>query len=181
LLVKHGGHTLSTIQEKFKDKTLSLERDLKELETEICPRYEEMVNRVEAEKTRVKAHYRKLITATDQEGEILHRDISLIVNQQKSEIQDQEYKDLSTLNNTIDETAQKMKELQQNIADVKSILQSNDVTTTMGYKSRNADFRTLPSTAPFKLSSLSPQKGIKDSLRKKNGFSVKVISQHESI
>ncbi|XP_056002823.1 tripartite motif-containing protein 45-like [Ostrea edulis] len=94
---KHKGHKLSEFLEKLNSKTQSLQKDLEELQTRIYPRYEEMASDVQTEKAEMETNYGKLTTAAEQEGEILHREITAIVNQRKSAIQEMKNKHLSTL------------------------------------------------------------------------------------
>ncbi|XP_056002721.1 uncharacterized protein LOC130049326 [Ostrea edulis] len=161
---KHEGHDILDILETLSAKTESLQKDLEELETKIYPRYQEMASDVQTEEAELEAKYGKLITAADQQGEILHREITAIVNQRKSDIQEMKNKHLSTLNKNTDEITQKNTELKQIISELKSILKSNDVSLTSTYKSRNSEFRTLPPKVRVTVPSFSPQKINKDHL-----------------
>ncbi|XP_048731750.2 uncharacterized protein LOC125648798 [Ostrea edulis] len=166
---KHEGHDISDILEKLSAKTESLQKDLDELETRIYPRYEEMASGVQTEKADLETNYGKLTTIADQQGEALHREITAIVNQRKSDIQEMKNKHLSTLNKNTDEITQKMAELKQIMSNLKSILKSNDVSLTSTYKSRNSEFTTLPPTVRVTAPSLSPQKINKDQLNEMFG------------
>ncbi|XP_055999140.1 uncharacterized protein LOC130047765 [Ostrea edulis] len=166
---KHKGHDISDILEKLGSKTESLQRDLEELETRIYPRYEEMGSNVETEKTELETKYGKLTTEADQQGEILHQEITAIVNQRKSAIAEMKTKHLDALNKNTKEITQKMAELKQIMSDLKSILKSNDVSLTSAYKSRNSQFRTLPPKVRVTLPSFSPQKINKDQLNEMFG------------
>ncbi|XP_056004048.1 tripartite motif-containing protein 2-like [Ostrea edulis] len=166
---KHKGHKLSEFLDKLNSKTQSLQKDLEELETRIYPRYEKMASDVQTEKAEIETNYGKLTTAAEQEGEILHREITAIVNQRKSAIQEMKNKHLSTLNKNTEEITQKMAELKQIISDLKSILKSNDVSLTSTYKSRNSEFRTLPPKVRATLPSFTSQKINKDQLNEMFG------------
>ncbi|XP_056004059.1 uncharacterized protein LOC125661077 [Ostrea edulis] len=155
---KHKGHKLSEILEKRIYEMQSLQKDLDELETRIYPRYEELASDVQTEKAEIEKKYGKLTTAAEEEGEILHREITAIVNQRKSDIQEMKNKYLCTLNKNAEEITQKMAELNQIMSDLKSILKSNDVSMTSSYKSRNSEFRTLPSKVRVTLPIFTPQK-----------------------
>ncbi|XP_056004020.1 E3 ubiquitin-protein ligase TRIM71-like [Ostrea edulis] len=161
---KHKGHKLSEFLDKLNSKTQSLQKDLEELETRIYPQYKEMASNVQTEKAEIETNYGKLTTAAEQEGEILHREITVIVNQRKSAIQEMKNKHLSTLNKNTDKITQKMAELKQIMSDLRSILKSNDVSLTSTYKSRNSEFRTLPPKVRATLPSFTPQKIKKDQL-----------------
>ncbi|XP_056004220.1 uncharacterized protein LOC130049992 [Ostrea edulis] len=166
---KHEGHDTSDILEKLSAKTESLQKDLDEVETRIYPRYEEMASDVHTEKAQLETNYGELTTIADQQGEILHREITAIVNQRKSDIQEMKNKHLSTLNKNTDEITQKITELKQIMSDLKSILKSNDVSLTSTYKSRNSEFRTLPPKVRVTVPSLSAQKINKDQLNEMFG------------
>ncbi|XP_055999070.1 E3 ubiquitin-protein ligase Midline-1-like [Ostrea edulis] len=169
LFGKHKGHDVSDILEKFSAKTESLQKDLEELETRIYPRYKEMASNVETEKAELETKYEKLTTDADEQGEILHREITAIVNRQKSAIAEMKTKHLDALNKNTEEITQKMAELKQIMSDLKSILKSNDVSLTSTYKSRNSELRTLPPTVRVTLPSFSPQKINKDQLNEMFG------------
>ncbi|XP_056007586.1 uncharacterized protein LOC130050833 [Ostrea edulis] len=166
---KHEGHDTSDILEKLCAKTESLQKDLDELESRIYPRYEEMASGVQTEKAELETNYGKLTTIADQHGKLLHREITAIVNQRKSDIQEMKIKHLSTLNKNTEEITQKMAELKQIMSDLKSILKSNDVSLTSTYKSRTSEFRILPPKVRVTVPSFSAQKINKDQLNEMFG------------
>jgi hypothetical protein len=139
-----------------------LQKDLEELENTVYPRYKAMAANVETERAELDMHYRKLATAADQQGEVWHREITEIVTDRKLDIEEMKNKHLSALIKNSDEITQKMKELKQTIAELNSILNSNNTSLAFTYKSRNVDFTTLPSTVRATLPSFSPQKVKKD-------------------
>ncbi|XP_056019883.1 uncharacterized protein LOC125669324 [Ostrea edulis] len=166
---EHEGHKFSDVLKKISSKTESLQKDLEELETRIHPRYEEMASDVQTEKAELETKYGKLTTAADQQGELLHREITAIVNKRKSDIAEMKNKHLAALNKNTDEITNRITELRQIIQDLKKILDSNDVSLTSSYKSRNSEFRTLPSKVRVTLPSFSPQKINKDQLNEMFG------------
>ncbi|XP_056002722.1 E3 ubiquitin-protein ligase TRIM71-like [Ostrea edulis] len=178
---KHEGHDISDILEKRSSKTGSLQTDLEEFESRIYPRYEEMASDVQTEKIELETNYGKLTTAADQQGEVLHGEITAIVNRRKSDIQEMKNKHLSILNKNTDEITQKITELKQIISDLKSILKSNDVSLTSTYKSRNPEFRTLPPKVRVTLPSFSAQKMNKDQLNEMFGSlsQLSINSEHD--
>ncbi|XP_055998148.1 tripartite motif-containing protein 45-like [Ostrea edulis] len=143
---KHKGHNISDVLKTFSFKSHGLQNDLKELESRIYPRYEEMASDVQTEKDKLQTNYEELTTATDQQGEVLHQEITAIVNQQKFNIEEMKNKHLAVLNKHKDEITQSIKELKRIIQDLKKILHNNDVSLAFTYKSKNAEFRKLPST-----------------------------------
>ncbi|XP_048748981.1 E3 ubiquitin-protein ligase TRIM71-like [Ostrea edulis] len=162
---KHEGHKLSEFLEKLSAKTQDLQKDLEELETRIYPQYEDMASNIQTEKADIETNYGKMTTAAEEEGDILHQEITAIVNRRKSYIQEMKNKHLSTLNKSTEEITQTITELKQIMSDLKSILNSNDVSLTSTYKSRNSEFRTLPPKVQVTLPSFTPQKINTDKLR----------------
>ncbi|XP_056005837.1 tripartite motif-containing protein 2-like [Ostrea edulis] len=169
LFGKHKGHDISDIQKKLSAKTQDLRKDLEELETRIFPRYEEIVSNVQTEKAELETKYGKLTTAADQHGEVLHREITAIVNKRKSDIAEMKTKHLAALNKNTDEITHSITELKQIILNLKAILESNDVSLISTYKSRNAEFRRLPPKVQVTLPSLSAQKINTEQLREMFG------------
>ncbi|XP_062601307.1 tripartite motif-containing protein 2-like [Saccostrea cucullata] len=140
----HKGHHLSDVLQKLISKTRDMEKDLKELETKIFPKYEEIASSMKTKKDNLETHYTKLTTAVTKHGEDWHREINIIVNKQKSDIDDMKTKHLAALNKEENEIKHITAEVNQCILDLKKMLDANDVSLTSAYKSRNAELRHLP-------------------------------------
>ncbi|XP_056008366.1 uncharacterized protein LOC125680064 [Ostrea edulis] len=141
---KHNGHDISDVLEKLDSKKQRLQKDLVELETKIYPRYKEIFTDVQAEKNKVETNYGKLTTAADQQGDVWHRVITIIVNQRKLDIEETKNKHLNVLEKHTDEITHKIMEIKQAILEMKNILNTNDISLTSTYKSRNDDFNKVP-------------------------------------
>ncbi|XP_062585366.1 uncharacterized protein LOC134247038 [Saccostrea cucullata] len=141
---KHKGHNLSDVLQKILTKIKHMEKELKEFETRIYPKYEEIASCIKTKKDNLETHYRKLTTAVTKQGEDWHREINSIVNKQKSEIEDMKTKHLSVLNEQEDDVTKIIAEVKQSIVDLKKILESRDIALASEYKSRNEEFRHLP-------------------------------------
>jgi hypothetical protein len=130
-------------------------KDLKELETRIYPKYEEMASDVQTEKLELKTKYGKLTTAADQQGEVWHREITAVVKKKKLDIEEMKSKHLAVLDKQSDELTHRITKLRQIIQDLKKILDSSDVTLASTYNSRNGEFRQLPPKVRVTLPSFS--------------------------
>ncbi|XP_061179578.1 E3 ubiquitin-protein ligase TRIM36-like [Saccostrea echinata] len=154
---EHKGHDLSDNLHKLSFKTKYLENDLRELEKRIYPIYEEIELNLDFEKSNVEKHYEKLTTDVIKQGEDWHREINIIVNKQKSEIDEMKTKHLAALNKQEKEIKQITSDVEQSILDLKKILYINDFPlSTAEYKSRNAEFRSLPPKISVSLPRFSP-------------------------
>ncbi|XP_048743428.2 uncharacterized protein LOC125656859 [Ostrea edulis] len=142
---KHKGHNISDILEKLGFKKQRIQKDLEQLENRIYPRYEEISSDVQIEKAKVETNYGKLATAADQQGEVLHREVTATVNKRKADIAEMKTKHLAVLEQHTGEITHRMTEIKQVILEMKNILDTDDISSlTSTYKSRNDEFNKLP-------------------------------------
>ncbi|XP_062586505.1 tripartite motif containing 13-like [Saccostrea cucullata] len=154
---EHKGHNLTNVYQNPTFIKEILNKDLKELEKRILPTYEEIASDLNTEKVNlVEKHYEKLITEVNNKGADWHREIDNIVNQKKSEIDEMKSKHLAVLNKEENEIKQITLDLKQSIHDMKKILDSDNISLTSAYKSRNAEFRSLPPKVNVSLPSFCP-------------------------
>ncbi|XP_056001679.1 tripartite motif-containing protein 66-like [Ostrea edulis] len=169
VLDEHRGHILCDVLKNVSSKTEVIQNDLEELECRIYPLFEQMASGVQTEKNEIKINYGKLTTATDQQGEIWHREITTIVNQRKAYIVEMETKHMAALDKSTDEITHVFTELKQIILNLKALLESNDISLISTYESRNNEFRKLPHKVRVTLPSFSPQIINTDQLREMFG------------
>ncbi|XP_062585365.1 E3 ubiquitin-protein ligase Trim36-like [Saccostrea cucullata] len=153
---KHKGHHLSDVLQKISSKIKDMEKELKELDTKLFRKYEEIASDIKTKKENLDTHYRKLTAAVTKQGEDWHREINIIVNNKISEIDVMKTKHLAVLYKQENEMKQIASDVKQSIVDLKNILESNEVSLTSAYKSRNAEFRRLPPDLNISLPSFSP-------------------------
>ncbi|XP_061196006.1 uncharacterized protein LOC133204288 [Saccostrea echinata] len=156
----HRGHNLSDVLQKHSSKKESVKRDLEELQEIIRPEFQKVASDITAVKANLEKHYEGLTTAVMKQGEDYYREIEIIVNKRKSEIEEIRAKNLKILSKEDDEIASNVLEIKQKILDLEKILSSNDVTLAFSYISRNAEFRNLlpKPNATYILPILSPPK-----------------------
>ncbi|XP_061176612.1 uncharacterized protein LOC133185431 [Saccostrea echinata] len=154
----HKGHTLLNLLEIMKSKKEAIEKDVDKLSNSVGPKYEEISREIERGKTNLEKQYKKLTTAVTKQGENWHREIDIIVNQKKSEIDEMKTQHLTILNKQENEIKHKISEVKQCILDLKKILDSNDVFLTSVYRSRYTEFKKLPPKVNVSLPSFSSQK-----------------------
>ncbi|XP_062596382.1 tripartite motif-containing protein 2-like [Saccostrea cucullata] len=153
---KHHKHKIIDILQKSSFIKETLNKDSIELERRILPTYEEIAAELNFEKVNLEKHYEKLTTAVTNQGEDWHREIDIIVNKKKSEIDEMKSKHLAVLNKKGQEIEQILFDVKHSLFDLKKILNSNESFLSTAYKSRNAEFRSLPPKVNVKLPSFYP-------------------------
>nr|XP_034305423.1 uncharacterized protein LOC117682277 [Crassostrea gigas]XP_034305424.1 uncharacterized protein LOC117682277 [Crassostrea gigas] len=155
---EHLGHkqvdfTLKSLETKKE----ILKEDLKELEKFIYPKYTEIASIIPIQKADLNENSKKLTTAIDKHGEDLHTEIDAIIKKLKSDLNEMDSKQIAALTKQEEEIKRTTSEITQTITELKKLLDSNDVSRVSAYKSRNAEFRRLPSKFTVSLPSFTPQ------------------------
>ncbi|XP_065938715.1 E3 ubiquitin-protein ligase TRIM45-like [Magallana gigas] len=167
---EHLGHkqvdfTLKSLETKKE----SLMEDLKELEKFIYPKYTEIASIIPIQKADLNENSKKLTTAIEKHGEDLLTEIDAIIQKLKSDLNEIYSKQIAALTKQEEEIKRTTSEITESIAELKKILDSNNVTLVSAYKSRNDEFRRLPPKLTFSLPSFTPHRINKEQLYQQFG------------
>ncbi|XP_056000367.1 uncharacterized protein LOC125656248 [Ostrea edulis] len=153
---KHKGHTFSILSEIYNERKADITRDSEEIENIISPTYEEMVTDLETQMTNLDGEYVKFTTAVTKHGEEWHKEIDNVINKMKNEIEEMKIKHLRILKKHLDEIKQIQSLIEQSLITLKKIEESNQVSVTMEYRSKNKEFRKLPPKVRISLPTFCP-------------------------
>uniref|UniRef100_A0A8W8IF57 B box-type domain-containing protein n=1 Tax=Magallana gigas TaxID=29159 RepID=A0A8W8IF57_MAGGI len=155
---KHQTHDVEDIYESLKRKQILkiYRKELLDFEIFIYPKYQKIMSSISEQKADLNKNSQKLTTAINNHGEDLHRQINIYVQKLKSDLGEMDSKHLAVLNQHEDEIKHTISEITQIIADLKKLLDSNDVSRVSAYKSRNDEFRRLPPKPTVSLPRFTP-------------------------
>lgn len=123
----------------------TLQINLQELERYIYPKYQAIESSILTQKVDLKENSKRIKTDIKKYKEALQREIDIIVKKLNADVDEMENKEMTILTNQEDEVKHTISEITQCIADLKKVLNSNDVSIVSAFKSKNDVFRRLPS------------------------------------
>lgn len=117
-----------------------------------------MLSDIPTEKAELHANFQKLGKALDKQGEKLHREIDIIVEKLKFNLDQMETKQLAKLTMHEEEIQRLISKVTQAISYVKDLLNCNDISLVSLYKSKNEELRSIPSKPKVLLPHFMPEK-----------------------
>ncbi|XP_052683463.1 tripartite motif-containing protein 2-like [Crassostrea angulata] len=166
---EHKGHEFIDVVETLENQKEIILRDLQELEKSVYPKYQEIASIIRVQKADLNENSKKLTKAIDKYGQDLHREIDTIIKKLKSDLDEMDSNYLTVLNKQENEITHTISEIKQSIADLKKLLNSNDVGLISAYKSKNDEFRRLPPKLTATLPKFTPEKINKEQLHEQFG------------
>nr|XP_022289256.1 uncharacterized protein LOC111101179 [Crassostrea virginica] len=137
-------HKLSRLEEVFHQKKDHIHRDKEELKEELLPVYEEIATEIKNQIGNLDVDYQKFTTQLSKHREELHREIDNVINQREKEIDENKLNHLSILTKHLEEIQQLQSLMQESLHTLKEMEESNEVTPTIHYSSKNQEFSKLP-------------------------------------
>ncbi|XP_078336103.1 uncharacterized protein LOC144626322 [Crassostrea virginica] len=137
-------HKLSKLEEVFLQKKDHIHRDKEELKEELLPVYEEIATEIKNQIANLDVDYKKFTTQLSKHREELHREIDNAMNQREKEIDENKLKHLSILTRHLEEIKQLQSLMEESLHNLNEMEESNEVTSTIRYSSKNQEFGKLP-------------------------------------
>nr|XP_034305162.1 uncharacterized protein LOC109620202 isoform X2 [Crassostrea gigas]XP_034305163.1 uncharacterized protein LOC109620202 isoform X2 [Crassostrea gigas]XP_034305164.1 uncharacterized protein LOC109620202 isoform X2 [Crassostrea gigas]XP_034305165.1 uncharacterized protein LOC109620202 isoform X2 [Crassostrea gigas]XP_034305166.1 uncharacterized protein LOC109620202 isoform X2 [Crassostrea gigas] len=141
---QHKGHSFVEVTEVYKTKKDIIEKDTKEFENSISPKYEKIVLDLENQLANLDEGYEKLTTTMSKQGEQWHREIDIVLNKMKTEISDIKVKHRDILQKHLDEIKQIQSLIKQTLLAIKEIKNSTELAPTIKYSSKIREFSKVP-------------------------------------
>nr|XP_022288827.1 uncharacterized protein LOC111100936 [Crassostrea virginica] len=137
-------HKFSKLEEVFYQKKDHIHRDKKELKEELLPVYEEIATEITNQIANLDVDYKKFTTQMSKHREELHREIDNAMNRREKEIDKNKLKHLSILTKHLEEIKKLQSLMQESLHTLNEMEESNEVTSTIHYSSKNQEFSKLP-------------------------------------
>lgn len=144
--------------ENFKSKKEVLRKDLQDLEKSSYLDYQKMLSDIPSKKAELHENSQKLGKAFDKQGEELHTEIDIIIEKLNFNLNQMETKQQTKLTKHEEEIKCLISKVTQTISYVKDLLDCNDICLVSLYKSKNEEFRSIPSKPKIFLPPLMPEK-----------------------
>ncbi|XP_078339246.1 uncharacterized protein LOC144627160 [Crassostrea virginica] len=137
-------HEFVKLEEVFNTKKEHIQSDTEELKNQILPVYEEIGNELEMQIASLDGEYKKLTIEMSKQRKEIHREVDNAINQMEKEIGEIKLKHHSLLQKHLDEIKQLQFLMQQTLLALNDIEESNEVSKTIHYSSKNEEFNKLP-------------------------------------
>ncbi|XP_022288735.1 uncharacterized protein LOC111100882 [Crassostrea virginica] len=137
-------HKLSKLDEMFNKKKDQIQKDKQEIKEQILPVYEDIASELKNQISHIDVDYQKFTTQLSKHREELHREIDNAINQREKEIDKNKLKHLSILTKHLEEIKQLQSLMHKTLHSLYEMEESNEVTPTIHYSSKNQEFSKLP-------------------------------------
>nr|XP_022296822.1 uncharacterized protein LOC111106439 [Crassostrea virginica] len=137
-------HEFVKLEEVYNTKKEQIQSDTEELENQILPAYEEIANELEMQIASLDGEYKKLTTEMSKQREEIHREVDNAMEQMEKEIDEIKMKHHSILQRHLGEIKKLQSLVQQTLLALNKMEESNEVSKTIHFSSKNEEFSKLP-------------------------------------
>nr|XP_022298081.1 uncharacterized protein LOC111107262 [Crassostrea virginica] len=154
---QHKEHEFLKLEESFTSKKEHILRDREVLVDQIGPTYQEIANDLEIQISNLDDNYKKLTAAILKQREEIHREVDNAINKMVKEIGEIKMKHQGILQKHLDEIKQLQSLIQQTLLALNEIEESNEVSETIHYSSKNEEFSKLPPKVNVSMPTVIPK------------------------
>ncbi|XP_052699399.1 uncharacterized protein LOC128176918 [Crassostrea angulata] len=144
-------------------------KDLEELKKTIYPEYGKIESYILDQQTDMNINSQNLTQEIDQHGKRFVEEINTIIQELKSDLHEMELNHKYVLRKQKNGINRTKSEIEQRIAYLDELLNSNDVSSVSAYQSRNAEFKTELTKLTVSLPCFTPHKISKEQLNQQFG------------
>ena len=137
-------HKLSNLEEVFNRKKDHIKRDKEEINKEIWPAYEDIKTELENQIENLDVDYKNLTTEMAKHREELHKKIDNAMKLKEKEIEENKTKHHAILKKQLEEINHLQSLMQERLHTLDDMEDSNEVSPTIHYSSKNQEFSKLP-------------------------------------
>ena len=166
---EHFGHDLVDMFQELEAKKGVMKKDLHEIEKSILPKYEEAASNIQNQKDDHLKNSQKLTAELKKHGKALHKEIDMIIENKQTVIDVLSREHNAALDKQEIEINHTITEMKRVIQDLKSLLDTFNISLVSKYQSRIEDFRKLPSKLNLSLPNFQPVKINREQLVKQFG------------
>lgn len=105
----------------------------------------------------VREKCKKLAAVLKKQGEALHKKVEFLIQNMQSELDERNAQDLAAIDRKEDENNHRIKEICRVIQNLKTLLETSNVSLVSKYKSRNKELRKMPLKVRISFLSFQPQ------------------------
>ncbi|XP_052677736.1 uncharacterized protein LOC128158817 [Crassostrea angulata] len=141
---QHIGHRFVEVKHEFETKKEIIKKEKIELGNSISPKYEEIAFELEIQLANLDEGYEKLTAEISKQGEEWHREIDIVINKMKTEINEIKLKHESILKKHLHEIKQMQSLIKETFIVLGKLEKSTEISTAIEYISKIKIFSKLP-------------------------------------
>eukprot|EP00105_Crassostrea_gigas_P034991 XP_019919139.1 PREDICTED: uncharacterized protein LOC109617450 [Crassostrea gigas] len=141
---QHIGHRFAEVKHEYETKKEIIKKDQVELGNSISPKYEEIALKLEKQLANMDGGYEKITTEISKQGEEWHREIDIIINKMKTEINDIKLKHESILKKYLNEIKQIQSLIKETLIALGEFETSTEMSPAIEYISKVKNVSKLP-------------------------------------
>nr|XP_034315580.1 uncharacterized protein LOC117685353 [Crassostrea gigas] len=153
---QHRGHIFVEVLGVYKTKKEVIAKDAEKLQNLIAPKYEEIALDLEKQLASLDGGYEKLTTEISKQRDQWHREIDIVINKIKTEIDEIKVKHRDILQKHLEEIKQTQSLINETLLAMSEIKESREVTPTIEYSSKIREFSKSPSQIKVTLPTFIP-------------------------